>query len=143
MKDALMKAGVISKESLRKEELNTKGPQQKGVHEHHMNTFCTECNKSSEDVEYYEHTNRILRSKWLCLVCADKNWIHDDSRQTQQSTAARSGRFQRFYGPTKRFAAGQGLTAPSGIKTQGKKNENSGNRQQTNSRPPNPYPRKK
>ncbi|MBK9294378.1 MAG: hypothetical protein IPM57_08020 [Oligoflexia bacterium] len=107
MKDALIKAGLISKEQVRRDEIEKKGPQQKGVHEHHVKTHCAQCNKPAEDVEYYEHTNRSLNSKWLCVSCADKNWIHDDTRQTQQSMAARSNRFQRFYGPTKKFAPGK------------------------------------
>lgn len=112
MKDALLKAGLISKETVRREEIEKKGADQRGIHEHHLNTFCSQCNKTSEDVEYYEHTNRILRSKWLCVSCADKNWIHDDCRKTQQSILSKSGRFQRFFGPTKRFAPGEGLTGP-------------------------------
>ncbi len=108
IKDALLKAGVISKESIRRDEIEEKGADQKGMHEHHMNTFCSQCNKTSEDVEYYEHTNRNLKSKWLCVSCADKNWIHDDCRTTQQSVLSRGNRFQRFYGPTKRFTSATG-----------------------------------
>lgn len=115
MKDALIKAGLVSKETIRKEKVENTDVKQKGIHEHHLKTYCPQCNKNAEDVEYYNHTNRSLKSPWLCLVCADKFNIHDDMRQTQQSPTSRAGRFQRFYGPTKRFAPGQGLTAPSGV----------------------------
>jgi hypothetical protein len=127
IKDAMIKAGLISKEQIRREDIESKGPKQKGVHEHHVKTHCAQCNRPAEDVEYYEHTNRSLASKWLCVACADKHWIHDDTRQTQQSMAALSQRFQRFYGPTKRFAPGTGLTAPQSNQ-QKPQQQNSGNR---------------
>lgn len=63
-------------------------------------TFCESCSGTFPDVEYYEHKNKILSAKWLCCRCADKNCIHDDTRQTVQSDFAKRGLFRREYGPT-------------------------------------------
>lgn len=110
MKDALIKAGVISKDTIerekekqRREKIEKKGPAQFGVHAHHIRTDCGHCKKSSPDIEFYEHTNRSIEAKWLCIPCADKAWIKDECRQTNQSSHAKAGRFRREFGATKRF----------------------------------------
>lgn len=110
LKDALLKAGIVSKEKVERDRVREKqekmkhvGPRQEGVHAHHMRTDCGLCNRNSPDVEFYEHTNRSITAKWLCIPCADKAWINDECRQTNQSSQSRSGRFRREFGPTKKF----------------------------------------
>lgn len=111
LKDALIKAGVISKDTIerekekeRREKIQKLGPEQKGVHMHHMRTDCDNCKRNTSDVEYYEHTNRSVDGKWFCVECADKLWIKDECRQTNQSSHAKSGFFRRQFGATKVFA---------------------------------------
>jgi len=110
LKDALMQAGLVDKdqperdkEKKRRENIQKKGPEQTGIHTHHIRTDCDQCKNCSPDVEFYEHRNRQLTAKWLCVECADKFSISDDFRQTKQSSHAKSGMFRRFYGHTKRF----------------------------------------
>jgi hypothetical protein len=110
LKDALVKAGVVKKDSVdlekdkaRREKIQSKGPSQEGIHAHHIRTDCAHCGKSASDVEYYEHFNRSIEAKWLCMVCADKGWIKDECRQTNQSSHAKAGKFRREFGATKRF----------------------------------------
>ena len=110
MKDALIKAGVISKDSIdrekekeRRTKIEKKGPAQHGIHAHHIRTDCGHCKKGAPDVEFYEHTNRSVEAKWLCIPCADKLWIKDECRQTNQSSYAKAGTFRRFFGATKKF----------------------------------------
>jgi hypothetical protein len=115
-KEAMLKAGLISKESLarekekeRREKIQSKGPSQEGIHAHHLRTDCDQCKKNSPDVEYYEHANRSLSAKWLCLECADKSWIPDETRQTAQSQHAKSGMFRRQFGKTKVLKPGTAM----------------------------------
>lgn len=110
MKDALIKAGIISKDQIdrekekeRREKIDKKGPAQHGIHSHHLRTDCGHCKKTASDVEFYEHTNKSVVAKWLCLVCADKFWIKDECRMTNQSSHAKSGMFRREFGATKKF----------------------------------------
>jgi len=72
-------------------------------HIHHVRTECEACKKNGPDVEYYEHSNKLLNVKWLCVRCADRYNIHDDTRQTMQSSFAMSRMFRREWGPTKVF----------------------------------------
>lgn len=69
----------------------------------HIRTECDACKKSEPDVEYYEHTDKRLSAKWLCLTCADNNNIPDEKRQTMQSEHAMRKVFRRRYGKTKIF----------------------------------------
>ena len=110
LKDALIKAGVVSKDAIerekekaRRDKIQSKGPTQEGIHGHHLRTDCDHCRKTSPDVEYYEHTNRSVLAKWLCIPCADNAWIKDECRQTAQSTQSRMGTFRRNFGATKRM----------------------------------------
>jgi hypothetical protein len=119
LKDALIKAGVVSKdnidlekEKVRREKIQSKGPSQEGIHAHHIRTDCDHCRKNASDVEYYEHFNRSIEAKWLCMVCADKGWIKDDCRQTNQSSHSKSGVFRREFGATKRFPQNAVVSAP-------------------------------
>lgn len=82
----------------------TKGPGfLEHKHIHHLRTECESCQKTSPDVEYYEHPNRSFQYYWLCVKCADDHSILDQYRQTKQSQHAMSGFFRRNYGPTKIF----------------------------------------
>ena len=67
MKEAMIKAGLISKDSIerekekeRKQKIEKKGPLQHGIHAHHIRTDCGHCKKNSPDVEFYEHANRSI-----------------------------------------------------------------------------------
>lgn len=71
-----------------------------GKHHHHLRTDCEACEKSSPDVEYYQHPNRSFPHYWLCVRCADEHNILDDFRQTKQSQHSMSGAFRRNYGRT-------------------------------------------
>ena len=118
LQEALLKAGLVKKKDTSEKKVEKKGfvnrgPQKtfkqekpgflEGKHHHQLRTECDACQRSGPDVEYYEHTNRMLTAKWMCLRCADTNKIHDNSRQTMQSQFASSGKFLREYGPTKVF----------------------------------------
>ncbi len=115
LQEALIKAGVVSKEKAREEARKKSVPRHsrnepkktagfiEGKHQHHLRTDCAACKKNSPDVEYYEHRNRSLEAKWLCVTCADQHNILDESRQTMQSQHAQSKRFRRQYGATKIF----------------------------------------
>jgi hypothetical protein len=124
MKDAMIKAGLIPKENVerskekeRREKIEKKGPAQHGIHAHHIRTDCGMCKGSSPDVEYYEHTNRSIETKWLCIRCADKAWIKDEARQTNQSSQAKVGKFRREFGATKKFTAETGTLTPAMIRS--------------------------
>jgi len=115
LQEALLKAGLVSKKKV--EGSGRQGPQRQrppqkekkslgfieGKHDHHLRTECEACKKSYSDVEYYEHGNKSLLEKWLCLKCVDYYKIPDGCRMTVQSQDARSGLFRRQYGPTKVF----------------------------------------
>ncbi|MBI1909683.1 MAG: hypothetical protein HYS22_05895 [Deltaproteobacteria bacterium] len=122
LKEALLKTGLITKEKIKAAEEASKrrgrpNPPKKAVrpstprppkpvekvHEHHIRTLCEECQKSSPDVEYYQHRKRSLDKYWLCVKCADDQSVPDDCRQTHQSPQAKTGLFRREYGATKVF----------------------------------------
>lgn len=107
LKKALLKAGLSPAKEKEEEQAAKKSisPQKeaKKFHEHQMRTDCEYCKKYSPDVEYYRHENKFVNVRWLCMNCADEYKILDEHRQTNHSTDARSGRFIRRYGPTKRF----------------------------------------
>lgn len=135
LQQALLKAGLISQDQLKKAEAEKKKAEREarrppepkqaqkdkksprrektqpkksvgfieGKHHHHIRTACDACQKSSPDVEYYEHKNRSLEKNWLCVKCADTHNISDEFRQTMQSQFAKTGRFLREYGATKVF----------------------------------------
>ncbi len=66
----------------------------------HQVTFCDACQSTFPDVEFYDHRNRLLQARWVCVRCADTHKIHDDCRMTMQSDFAKKGHFRREYGPT-------------------------------------------
>ncbi len=105
LKDALEKAGL--KSSRRKNERKRKpriSGQPKAIEKHQQQrNFCDCCEKTAPDVEFYKHNNQSIKARWLCIVCADKNFIPDDTRQSNQSDFAMRGTFRRGYGKTKKF----------------------------------------
>ena len=107
MKDALLKAGLVSKDKqkeIRREDAKKRHvkKQRTTSHEHQLRIVCEMCNKTSPDVEYYQHRNKMVgNAKWLCLRCADDNQINDDFRQTAQSTQSQTKLFRRQYGRTR------------------------------------------
>lgn len=119
LQEALLKAGLVSKEKLKKAETEKKRsappprreppPAKKslgfieGKHHHHLRTDCEACRKNSPDVEYYQHADKRLQKYWLCVRCADDHSIPDTTRMTMQSQHAQSGLFRRNYGATKVF----------------------------------------
>ncbi|MBI2067577.1 MAG: hypothetical protein HYT77_06175 [Deltaproteobacteria bacterium] len=115
LQQALIKAGLVKKEQadrIQKAKVparvhSSAKPKSVGFierkHLHHIRTDCEACGKNSPDVEYYEHQNKSLARKWLCVQCADTHNILDTYRQTMQSSHAQSKLFRRQYGPTKVF----------------------------------------
>lgn len=107
LKAALLKAGLVSKtkqKEIRREDAKKRHvkKQRKTAHEHQLRIVCELCNKTSPDVEYYQHTNKLVGNpKWLCLRCADDNQIDDTCRQTAQSSQSQTKLFRRQYGRTK------------------------------------------
>jgi len=108
LKDALVKAGLVSKEAAKdkkKPPKKSRVPKKefKRFHDHQIRTTCELCNQYSPDVEYYKHNNRLIVKRWLCIKCADEHKIDDFLRDTHQSSDARAGRFNRTWGRTKKF----------------------------------------
>lgn len=121
LQQALIKAGLVNSKKLPENKPEKKGILKKASaqgsfkevanpvgfverkHKHHLRTECEACRKSGPDVEYYEHKNRILDVKWLCVKCADTYNIPDQCRETMQSQFAITGKFIRGWGPTKVF----------------------------------------
>lgn len=107
LRDALEKAGLkpTQSENFRKRKYS----KDKTKTEKHQETriFCEACETTQQDVEKYNHRMPLIDAKWMCVNCADKNSIHDDTRVTQQSHASKNKTFLRFYGPTKDFTKEQ------------------------------------
>lgn len=107
LKQALINAGVVTKDKqkeLRRENAKERHikKQRRTAHEHQLRIVCELCTKTSPDVEYYEHRNRVVGDhKWLCMRCADDHQIDDNLRQTAQSQDSKTGLFRRQYGRTK------------------------------------------
>ncbi|HAZ13226.1 MAG: hypothetical protein A2X86_00650 [Bdellovibrionales bacterium GWA2_49_15] len=107
MKDALLKAGIkpVTVENERPKR-PVKEVVTKSVAHQMARDFCEVCEMIMPDVEKYRHRNPTTTAEWICIGCADKIEIHDDTRQTCQSEYAKKGIFKRFFGPTKRFPPG-------------------------------------
>lgn len=105
LKQALIDAGLVTKKDLVREKVKEqhlkKSPK---MREDHIRIICEVCGKSAPDVERYMHKNRKIAGKeWLCIPCADENYIDDSCRTTHQSSQAKAGLFIRRYGRTKKF----------------------------------------
>lgn len=111
LKKALQKAGLFSSEQVcakpreRARKEVALDAERKG---HEIRSQCSHCEEFAPTVEHYEHTNRLLNGKWLCVKCADRYNISDDLRTTGQSPDARSARFMRDYGHTRKTLAEKG-----------------------------------
>ena len=108
MKQALIDAGLVSKEKLKdleREKIRKRHVKSgRKMREDHLRIVCEACGKSAPDVERYNHKNRMIQDKeWLCLKCADQYQILDDFRISNQSSQAKQKMFIRQYGPTKKF----------------------------------------
>lgn len=109
LKDALIKAGLVPKETAedrKRRPKKSKAPKKefKKFKEDQIKTECEYCHNNTPDVEYYRHNNKLVVKRWLCIKCADEYKIDDDLRDTNQSSYARSGRFHRMWGRTKHFS---------------------------------------
>jgi hypothetical protein len=107
LQEALEKAGLKSSQhkNERKRKPRISG-RPKAIEKHQQQrTFCDCCEKTAPDVEFYKHNNSSIQARWLCIVCADKHAIPDDTRQSDQSDFAMRGTFRRGYGRTKRSGA--------------------------------------
>lgn len=109
MKQALLKAGLISKDTAKnttkgKKPASSKVPKKefKKFNENQIKTICELCDQYAPDVEYYKHNNRLIVKRWLCIKCADEHRIDDNLRETHQSSDARARRFHRMWGRTKK-----------------------------------------
>src|SRR3989338_2144778 len=105
LRDALIKAGVVSKKDIEREKVRKQHVKpSEHMQKDQLRIMCDACNKTAPDVERYQHRVGIIAGKqWLCLQCADQYQINDEVRQTAQSSHAKSGMFQRRYGRTKRM----------------------------------------
>ncbi|MBI4211333.1 MAG: hypothetical protein HY540_01720 [Deltaproteobacteria bacterium] len=104
LRDALIKAGVVTQKDLEKEKVRKQHVKtSEKIKKDQLRIMCDACGKTAPDVEQYQHRVGLIAGKeWLCLMCADEYQIDDQLRQTAQSSHARSGMFQRRYGRTKR-----------------------------------------
>ncbi len=103
LKAAFAKVGLFSSEKLKVKERKRKGvaldEERRG---HAIRNQCGLCNAFAPDVERYEHRNKAIAAKWLCVKCADANNISDDLRVTAQSHDSHNGMFNRQYGHTRK-----------------------------------------
>lgn len=110
LKKALQKAGIFSSEQEKKvserKRKNVKLDKEREGHE--IRNQCDLCSEFKTTVEFYEHKNRAVGVKWLCVKCADTNNISDDFRTTAQSPDSRSGMFMRSYGHTRKNLSEKG-----------------------------------
>jgi len=106
LKDALEKAGLKSSKRMNEPKKRPKGSgPPKAIEKHQQQrSFCDCCEKTAPDVEFYKHNNPSIQASWLCIICADKHFIPDDTRQSNQSNFAMRGTFRRRYGKTKIFS---------------------------------------
>lgn len=109
LKAALLKAGLKqSKSENERERMPKKQAKKESVSHQLARNFCEECNRTLPDVERYAHRNPTTKAQWICVQCADRLMISDDSRNSNQSDFAKNGTFRREFGHTKKFIAGGG-----------------------------------
>ncbi len=131
LKNAFEKAGIKTSKSENHRKHKPKKEVAKVERHQETRIFCEFCETTQQDVERYVHKMPLVDAEWICVNCADKNSIHDDTRTTQQSTASKNRMFQRFYGPTKDFSKERiAKGKPNNIKPKFQKN----NRSQTQER---------
>ncbi len=128
LKDALLKAGFKGTKSENEREYKPKKDLKKSeVHQQDRN-FCEICKNIQPDVERFKHRNRLIDAQWMCVVCADKNEIHDDFRVTQQSEFAKKKRYRRNYGPTHNLNKEQRFSKTKNSSGNNRHNSNRSNR---------------
>lgn len=127
MKDALLKAGLkptaqpkAAKDENKREEIKKKKLTEEIIHQGQRN-FCEECEQVRPDVELYYHHNPTTEAEWICVKCADRLKIGDDTRQTAQSDTSIKQMFRREHGFTR--PASEIKTAKS-VKPKGEVNGN-------------------
>ncbi len=104
LKEALKKIGIQTAKT-ENERVRIDKTERRKVHDHQeQRNFCEVCQRTMPDVERYRHRNpEIPNTEWICCACADKYWLDDNTRQTNQSDYAKRNIFRREFGPTKRF----------------------------------------
>jgi len=130
LKDALLKAGLKPTKS--ENERDFKPKREKANSEKHQfaRNYCEICQSTQPDVEKFNHRNRLIDAKWICVNCADKNEIHDDFRVTDQSDFATQNKYRRYYGPTRNLKKeGKSTRDP---KDRSKNNKNSNHKKNFN-----------
>lgn len=101
MKDALKDAGLNSTKTENMRD-SAKGRDRKQSEKHqHTRNFCEVCELIMPDVERFKHKNPTVDAEWICIGCADKNNIMDDTRMTHQSDFAKQSKYRREFGATK------------------------------------------
>ncbi|MBL7666329.1 MAG: hypothetical protein JNM93_14435 [Bacteriovoracaceae bacterium] len=103
LKNALLKAGIKTTKTENMRDIKPK-KEKKQIEQHQeLRSFCEVCEMVQPDVERFFHKMPAIDAEWICVNCADKCKIHDDTRQTQQSHLSKMKQYKRFYGPTKKF----------------------------------------
>ena len=128
LKDALLKAGLKSAKTENERQSKYKSDKTKVEKHQEKRDFCEICECIQPDVEKFKHRNPRVDANWICVNCADKNEIHDKFRITHQSSFAKQGRYQRFYGPTEKIGGNEWQPKPTKTskaeeKPQGKKSD--------------------
>lgn len=101
MKDALKNVGLNSTKTENMRD-SAKGRERKQSEKHqHTRNFCEVCELIMPDVERFKHKNPTIDAEWICIGCADKNNIMDDTRMTHQSDFAKQNKYRREFGATK------------------------------------------
>ncbi len=101
LKDALLKAGLKPTKSENERDFKPKREKKNSEKHQFARNYCEVCQSTQPDVEKFNHRNRLIDAKWICVNCADKNEIHDDFRVTDQSDFATQNKYRRYYGPTR------------------------------------------
>ena len=100
LKQALLKAGLKSSKAENERVHKPKKEKTKTeVHQEQRN-YCEICNCHQPDVERFIHKMPLIDAQWICVNCADKAMIHDNTRVTAQSNFSKNKQYRRYYGPT-------------------------------------------
>ena len=99
MKDAMIKAGLITKDSIerekekqRRQKIEKKGPAQHGIHAHHIRTDCGHCKDKFQTSSFMSTpTEALMQNGYAFLALI--NFGLNEMRQTHQSSQAMAGSF--------------------------------------------------
>lgn len=97
MKDALLKAGLKPSKFENQRRWRPKKDQKKREIHQKQRNFCELCQTIQPDVEMYKHNNASINGNWICIRCADRNFIPDKTRVTNQSDFSKRGMFRREF----------------------------------------------